>query len=215
MDVFKSIGLLAVGLLLVTEEINAEEKGSAWFAGGGYYRNYLTGGGEGTGLFSFSPAPTKGGVDLHIGKNIFDNSKLMLGYRTFQNTSLDFFSCQTNGQCADRFSSSKLNSFYLNFRPHWAITQHFLLYGELGVQNYITKTRLSIQSFTDMTRNTTIEEESFAFQSNESEIRISWGFGAVYRWDNHDLSFGFSAYHLGDADLFTSLALQYDYHFDL
>jgi len=222
MNISRLMLLIASGLFFLSKNSYAEEiePDGKWFAGAGYHTGFFI---EEGSVFSFSSEglETEDGFNFHIGKEFFGNSKLMLGYRSFENADSKFFVCNSfNGQCIDRDISTSLSSIYLNFRPHWEISENFLLYAELGIHDYIQRGSFSNITFTDMTRSTRVEEETFIGDNNDSKIGLSWGFGAVFRMGDHDLSLGFEAFSLGkladgNYDAVSAISLQYDYHFDL
>jgi opacity protein-like surface antigen len=222
MNISRIVLLITTGLFFLSKNIHAEEveQDGKWFAGVGYHEGYFI---EDDSVFAFSSegVETENGFNFHIGKEFFGNSKLMLGYRSFQNADSKFFICNSfDGQCVDRDFSTSLSSIYLNFRPHWEISENFLLYAELGIHDYIRKGSFSNITFTDMTRSIRVEEETFIGDNNDSAIGLSWGFGLVFRLGEHDLSLGFETFSLGKLDegnygAVSAISLQYDYHFDL
>ena len=222
MNIPRLVILMTTSLFFLSQNSYAEEieQDGKWFAGVGYHSGFFI---ESGSVFSFSSdgLVTEDGFNLHVGKEFFGNSKLMLGYRSFENDDRKFFGCNSLGeQCIEQDFSTSLSSFYLNFRPHWEISESFLLYAELGVHNYIRKGSFSSITFTDMTRSIRVEEETFIGDNDDSKIGLSWGFGAVFRMGDHDLSLGFEAFSLGDLadgnyDAVSAISLQYDYHFDL
>jgi len=221
MNIIKLAILIISGFISLSPGVYAEEaeQGSKWFVGGGVSNTFFV---EDGSAFSLSSNDTfsESGFDFHFGKEFFGNSKLMLGYQQFENSSSEFFTCfEFTGECEDATASDKLNSIYLKFRPHWEISESFLLYGELGIHNYSRSVKRSDLIFTDMSLTTVIEDQSFRVDENDSKIGLSWGVGAVYRFGNHDISLGYSVYSLGglvsEYDAVSAISLQYDYRFDI
>ncbi len=219
MDILKLTALITVAFLFHSQNAYADDQNqdSKWLVGGGVSTTSFVERGCTCSLFA-SQTVTDKGFDFHVGRELLWNSKLTLGYRSISSESEKSFTCGSfTGECTDSDFSDKLRSFYVNFRPHWAISEYFLLYGEVGLNNYNRKDSQSELTYTDMSRTTLVENKSSEFSENNSKIGLSWGFGAVFRLGNHDLSLGFINYSIGDlhyVDALSALSLQYDYHFD-
>jgi len=220
MNILRLPPTIALGLILLSQNIYAEEveQDTAWFVGGGAsYTSFV-------GVRSQDDFNDEG-FDFHFGKQIIGNAKLMLGFQRFKNSNRNFFECFTTGWCQAFEQSDNLSSFYLKYKPHFEISEHFLIFAEAGVHNYIQRSSFSRLVFTDMTRNTLIESASSDSNSSNSKFGYSVGFGVVYRFGQHDLSLGFASYSLNKNEDFInarepieavrSLSLQYDYHIDI